>query len=362
MTLRVAINGFGRIGRHVLRALIEAGERHPLQVVAINDLGQPEALVYLLRYDSTHGRFPAEVVLDGDVLRVGGQRIALYAEPHPERLPWRHLAVDVVLECTGQFRAHAQAARHLDAGASRVIVGAAPFDTADAIIVEGVNEAELQPGHRVISAASCTSHALCPLLKALDALTGISSALMTEIHAYTSDQVLLDHVHRDPRRGRAGAQNMIPTTSSALGVARKIFPALADRLGGYSLRVPTANVAAIDLTVMMSRPLTLDALQTGLRDYAAATGLTPAGQRWMAVNDEPLVSADFNHRTESLILDLTQTEVVGAQARLFAWYDNEWGYANRLLDLCVRLAGPEFRSDNATNRTTDIRTTGEPGT
>lgn len=333
MTLRVAINGFGRIGRHVLRALIEAGERHPLQIVAINDLGEPEALLHLLRYDTTHGRFPGELVLEDRILRVGSQRIALYNEPHPEKLPWRHLAVDVVLECTGHFRAHAQAARHLDAGASRVIIGAAPFDHADAIIVHGVNDADLRPEHRVISAASCTSHALCPLLQAFEQMTGIESALMTEIHAYTSDQVLLDHVHRDPRRGRAGAQNMIPTTSSALGVARKIFPALADKLGGYSLRVPTVNVAAIDLTVQMTRPLTVDLLHAGLRKYAAGIG---AG--WMAINDEPLVSADFNHRTESLILDLTQTEVVGNQVKVFAWYDNEWGYANRLLDLCAALA------------------------
>jgi len=335
MTLRVAINGFGRIGRHVLRAFVEAGERQPLQVVAINDLGQPEALAHLLRYDSTHGRFPADVALEASpsgaqVLRVGDQRIALLSEAHPEKLPWRHLAVDVVLECTGQFRAHAQAARHLEAGAGRVVIGAAPFDHADAIIVHGVNDAELRPEHRIISAASCTSHALCPLLQAFEGLTGIESALMTEIHAYTSDQVLLDHVHRDPRRGRAGAQNMIPTTSSALGVARRIFPALADRLGGYSLRVPTINVAAIDLSVQMTRPLALDALQAGLREYAAG-----AGAGWMAVNDEPLVSADFNHRSESLILDLTQTEVVAGQARVFAWYDNEWGYANRLLDLCA---------------------------
>lgn len=333
MTLRVAINGFGRIGRHVLRALIEAGERHPLQIVAINDLGEPEALLHLLRYDTTHGRFPGDVVLEDRILRVGSQRIALSAESHPEKLPWRHLAVDVVLECTGQFRAHAQAARHLEAGAGRVIIGAAPFDSADAIIVHGVNDADLRPEHRVISAASCTSHALCPLLQAFEQMTGIESALMTEIHAYTSDQVLLDHVHRDPRRGRAGAQNMIPTTSSALGVARKIFPALADKLGGYSLRVPTVNVAAIDLTVQMSRPLTVDLLHAGLRKYAVGNG-----QGWMALNEEPLVSADFNHRTESLILDLTQTEVVGNQVKVFAWYDNEWGYANRLLDLCSALA------------------------
>ncbi len=330
--LRVAINGFGRIGRHVLRAFIEAGERHPLQIVAVNDLGDPDALVHLLRYDTTHGRFPGEIRHESDVLRVGQQRIALIHEAHPDKLPWRHHAVDVVLECTGEFRAYEQAARHLTAGAHRVIIGAAPFDRADVIVVHGVNDEVLQPEHRVISAASCTSHALCPLLQAIDHLTGIESALMTEIHAYTSDQVLLDHVHRDPRRGRAGAQNMIPTTSSALGVARKVFPHLAERLGGYSLRVPTLNVAAIDLTVQMRRPCTVEALHAGLRTYAETVG---AG--WMAINDEPLVSADFNHRTESLICDLTQTEVVGQQVKVFAWYDNEWGYAHRLLDLCTRL-------------------------
>ncbi len=332
MSLRVAINGFGRIGRHVLRALLEAGETHPIQIVAVNDLGDPQALLHLLKYDTTHGRFPFPVTLDDHVLRVGEQRIAFYSEPHPDKLPWQHLAVDVVLECTGEFRAYAQAARHLDAGAGRVVIGAAPFDTADLIVVCGVNDHELNAEHRIVSAASCTSHALCPMLQAFMQLTGIESALMTEIHAYTSDQVLLDHVHRDLRRGRAGAQNMIPTTSSALGVARRVFPALADRLGGYSLRVPTLNVAAIDLTVQMTRPLSVDELHEGLRAYAAASdGL-------MSINDEPLVSADFNHRCESLILDLTQTELVGSQVKVFAWYDNEWGYANRLLDLCARLA------------------------
>lgn len=333
MTLRVAINGFGRIGRHVLRAFLEAGCRHPLQIVAINDLGDPLALLHLLRYDSTHGRLPVDAQLDGSVLRVGDQRIALYAEPHPDKLPWRHLAVDVVLECTGEFRAHAQAARHLEAGAGRVVIGAAPFDQADFIAICGVNETQLQPVHRIISAGSCTSQALCPLLQAFDAMTGIDSALMTEIHAYTSDQVLLDHVHRDLRRGRAGAQNIIPTTSSALGVARRVLPQLADRLGGYSIRVPTLNVAAIDLTVQMTRPLSADALHAGLQAYAASL---PPGL--MALNEAPLVSADFNHRSESLIVDLTQTEVVGQQVKVFAWYDNEWGYANRLLDLCVHLA------------------------
>ncbi len=332
MSLRVAINGFGRIGRHVLRALLEAGERHPIQIVAINDLGDPQALLHLLKYDTTHGRFPFNVSLDDYVLRVGEQRIAFYSEPHPEKLPWQHLAVDVVLECTGEFRAYAQAERHLSAGAGRVVIGAAPFDTADLIVVMGVNDHELKTEHRIISAASCTSHALCPMLQAFNTLTGIESALMTEIHAYTSDQVLLDHVHRDLRRGRAGAQNMIPTTSSALGVARRVFPELADRLGGYSLRVPTLNVAAIDLTVQMTRPLSIDDLHDGLRAYAAASnGL-------MTINDEPLVSADFNHRSESLILDLTQTELVANQVKVFAWYDNEWGYANRLLDLCAALA------------------------
>ncbi|MEO6698384.1 MAG: glyceraldehyde 3-phosphate dehydrogenase NAD-binding domain-containing protein [Paraperlucidibaca sp.] len=333
MRLRVAINGFGRIGRHVLRALIEAGERYDIDIVAINDLGDAHGLLHLLRYDTTHGRLAVAATVEDGVLRIGQQRIRLLEEAHPEKLPWRHLAIDVVLECTGQFRAQAQAARHLSAGAGRVVIGAAPFDTADAIIVYGVNDADLQAEHRVISAASCTSHALCPMLQALHDFAGIESALMTEIHAFTSDQVLLDHVHRDLRRGRAGAHNMIPTTSSALGVARKIFPDLAERIGGYSLRVPTLNVAAIDLTVQLTREVSVAELHEALTAYAQGPG---AG--WMSINDEPLVSSDFNHRAESLIVDLTQTEVVGRQAKVFAWYDNEWGYANRLLDLCQRIA------------------------
>ncbi|REH40282.1 glyceraldehyde 3-phosphate dehydrogenase [Paraperlucidibaca baekdonensis] len=327
--LRVAINGFGRIGRHVLRALIEAGERYDIDIVAINDLGDADGLLHLLRYDSTHGRLAVAASVDDGVLRIGHQRIRLLAEAHPEKLPWRHLAVDVVLECTGQFRAQAQAARHLIAGAGRVVIGAAPFDTADAIIVHGVNDAELAAEHRVISAASCTSHALCPMLQALHGAFGIESALMTEIHAFTSDQVLLDHVHRDPRRGRAGAHNIIPTTSSALGVARKIFPELA--IGGYSIRVPTLNVAAIDLSVQLAREASAAELHEAFTAYAH-------DKPWMSLNDEPLVSSDFNHRAESLIVDFTQTEVVGRQAKVFAWYDNEWGYANRLLDLCQRIA------------------------
>ena len=333
MRLRVAINGFGRIGRHVLRALIEAGERYDIDIVAINDLGDDESLLHLLRYDTTHGRLPVAAELENGVLRIGRQRIRLLEEALPEKLPWKHLSVDVVLECTGQFRAQAQAARHLSAGAGRVVIGAAPFDTADAIIVYGVNDGDLRAEHQVISAASCTSHALCPMLQALHDFAGIESALMTEIHAFTSDQVLLDHVHRDPRRGRAGAHNMIPTTSSALGVARKIFPDLADKIGGYSLRVPTLNVAAIDLTVQLTRDVTVADLHQAFMAYAQGPGLG-----WMSINDEPLVSSDFNHRAESLIVDLTQTEVVGRQVKVFAWYDNEWGYANRLLDLCQRIA------------------------
>lgn len=331
MTLRVAINGFGRIGRHVLRAFLEAGERYPLQVVAINDVGDPASLLHLLRYDSTHGRLQTPANIDGEYLRVGEQHVRMLAEAMPEKLPWRHLAVDVVLECTGQFRAHDQAARHLQAGAGRVIIGAAPFDYADGIVVHGVNEHELRAEHRVISAASCTSHALCPLLQFLQAEAGIASAMMTEIHAVTSDQVVLDHVHRDLRRGRTAVHNIIPTTSSALGVAQRIFPALADRISAYSLRVPTQNVAAIDLTVQVQRAITREQLHAALREFASA-------RPWMALNEEPLVSSDFNHRSESLIVDLTQTDLVGAQVKLFAWYDNEWGYANRLLDLCATVA------------------------
>ncbi len=334
--MRIAINGYGRIGRSFVRALAEreaAGRPAPVSLVAINDLGRAADLLYLTRYDTTHGRLDAPVALEDGCLRIGGQAPRLFSEARPEDLPWGELGVDVVLECSGHFRGHADASRHLSAGAGRVIIGAVPFDRADQTIVYGVNDGDLDPESRVLSAASCTTHCVAPVLAALDREFGVRQALMKEIHAYTSDQTLLDHVHRDPRRGRAGAQNIIPTTSSAIKAVQAVLPALEGRLDGHSIRVPTLNVAMVALTLLLER--TPDAgdlnpwLQRQSQEQPALIGY----------NDEPLVSVDFNHRPESAVVDATQTRIQGEMVQVVAWYDNEWGYANRLLDWVADLAG-----------------------
>lgn len=343
MTLRVAINGFGRIGRNVLRAFFEKNDRPDITFVAINDLGSKESLLHLLRYDTTHGRFAGDVSLgksvlgegaqQDDVLQVNGSMIRLLCQPDPEQLPWGELGVDVVLECTGEFRAYDQASRHLKAGAARVIIGAAPFDRVDAMPVFGVNHESLRDSDRVLSSVSCTTHALLPLVKILDEAFGIESGLVTEIHAVTSDQMALDHVHRDLRRARAAGQNIIPTTSSAIGALRRIMPEMAERIDGYSVRVPTLNVACLDFSFVARQPMTAAAINELFREKSQADVHGVLG--WC---DEPLVSSDFNHQSQSLIFDATETRVVGRQAKVLAWYDNEWGYANRLIDLCGYLA------------------------
>jgi len=334
---RVAINGFGRIGRNVLRAWFENPKDFNFEIVAINDIADVETLIHLFKYDSTHGRFPGQVDLSYDAehiyMHISYQDTALkvqvLCESHPAKFAWQNLTVDVVLECTGLFRSREAATQHIGAGAKRVIIGAAPFDTVDAAIVYGVNHHEVKASDQIISSVSCTTQALVPLVKIIDDAFGISSALMTEIHAVTADQSVLDHAHRDLRRARASGHNIIPTTSSALGALKRVMPKMEDRIDGYSIRVPTINVAAIDLTFVSQSPIT---------DHKLNEVLIKAAQQdfaeIMAVTDEPLVSSDFNHSPYSLIVDLTQTLVVGHQAKVFAWYDNEWGYANRLLDLC----------------------------
>ncbi|MPW45013.1 type I glyceraldehyde-3-phosphate dehydrogenase [Acinetobacter guerrae] len=334
---RVAINGFGRIGRNVLRAWFENPKKFNFDIVAINDIADVETLVHLFKYDTTHGRFHGEASIkienDQIVLHIQafGRALAVrvFREEAPENLPWKALDIDVVLECTGLFRSHADAIRHLSAGAKRVIIGAAPFDQVDAAIVYGVNQSEVKPTDRIISSVSCTTQALVPLVKIIDDAFGIETALMTEIHAVTADQSVLDHAHRDLRRARASGQNIIPTTSSALNALKRVMPKMENRIDGYSLRVPTINVAAIDLSFVSQHPINAHHLNEVLIkaakfDYAEI----------MSVTDEELVSSDFNHSPYSLIVDLNQTLVVGRQAKVFAWYDNEWGYANRLLDLC----------------------------
>jgi glyceraldehyde 3-phosphate dehydrogenase len=331
MTLRVAINGYGRIGRNVLRALMERVERG-VEIVAINDLGRADAIAHLTRYDSTHGPFSGSVTLEDQTLIVNGHAIALFAIADPAACPWREMNVDLVLECTGQFRARADAARHLAAGATRVVIAAVGFDEPDATVVYGINHASMPADAQVISAASCTTHCLAPVLSILNEAFGVERVLMTEIHAVTSDQHLLDHVHRDLRRARAAGQSIIPTTTSSIGAVQKVLPWLQGRITGYSVRVPTQNVALVDLSVELRKPPTAQAIN-------ALFHLASAGD-WRGIvgwNDQPLVSIDFNHRSESAIFDATETHLLGNLAKLMVWYDNEWGYAHRLVDLCVAM-------------------------
>lgn len=334
---RVAINGFGRIGRNVLRAWFENPKDFHFDIVAINDVADVETLVHLFKYDTTHGRFKGkvEVLLENEQIflhisaGLAQLKVQVFCQGQPELLPWNNLNIDVVLECTGLFRSREAATKHIAAGAKRVIIGAAPFDSVDAAIVYGVNHYEVKDSDQIISSVSCTTQALVPLVKIIDDAFGIDTALMTEIHAVTADQSVLDHAHRDLRRARASGQNIIPTTSSALAALKRVMPKMEDRIDGYSIRVPTINVAAIDLTFVAQSHVTVHKINEALiksarHDYAEI----------MDVTDEPLVSSDFNHSPYSLIVDLSQTMVVGHQAKVLAWYDNEWGYANRLLDLC----------------------------
>ena len=334
---RIAINGFGRIGRNVLRAWFENPKQFQFEIVAINDIADVQTLAHLFKYDTTHGRFSGQVEIQIEDEQIflniqSNQRqlkLQVFKQVQPELLPWAALKIDVVLECTGLFRSRADATRHIQAGAKRVIIGAAPFDSVDAAIVYGVNHAEVKATDQIISSVSCTTQALVPLVKIIDDAFGIETALMTEIHAVTADQSVLDHAHRDLRRARASGQNIIPTTSSALGALKQVMPKMENRIDGYSIRVPTINVAAIDLTFISQSPITVQKVNEVLTKAAKFHYA-----QIMQVTDEDLVSSDFNHSPYSLIVDLTQTMVVGHQAKVFAWYDNEWGYANRLLDLC----------------------------
>lgn len=349
--LRVAINGFGRIGRNVLRALLERFEvlGRAIHVVAINDLAPADILLHLLKFDSTHGRLSrlgvnAEIVESesGDTSKTElcltknnlTYCINMLSEPDPKNLPWQALGVDVVLECTGHFRSYEQATLHIDAGAQQVIIGAAPFDDVDACIVMGVNTDALTLELPIISSVSCTTQALVPLIDTLDKAFGVQSAMMTEIHAVTADQTVLDQAHRDPRRARASGYNIIPTTSSSIAATERVLPAMVGKINGHSIRVPTIDVAAIDVTFVFDTPdVSVEAIREALKSASQAHL-----HDIMAYTEEPLVSSDFIHQTESLIIDGQQLMQVGGQYKVFAWYDNEWGYANRLLDMCLHLA------------------------
>lgn len=333
--IRVAINGYGRVGRALVRALAlryATGEPLPIELMAINDLADANSLLYLSRYDSAHGEFPDDISLENNHLVFANQRTLLLQQSDVNKLPWGELNIDYVIEATGQFRAYDDASKHLAAGAKRVILGAVPFDYADRFIVHGVNDSALQADDRIISAASCTTHCIAPLLKAIDEQFGIEQIILKEIHAVTSDQSVLDHSHRDPRRGRASGHNIVPTTCSAISAVQQVLPQLQGKIDGYSVRVPTLNVALAEMSLTLKQTVELDALNNWLTQLAATS------PKQLAATNEPLVSSDFNGRRQAAVIDLTLTHQLGSLVQICAWYDNETGYANRLLDWLGELA------------------------
>jgi glyceraldehyde 3-phosphate dehydrogenase len=332
MSVKVAISGFGRIGRNILRAAAEA-KRTDIEFVAINDLASTKDNAHLFKYDSVHGVYNGPVTVDGDKIDIGyGKPIKVLAERDPKRLPWKELGVDIVLECTGIFTSKATAGVHLDAGAKRVLVSA-PADGADITIVYGVNHGKLSPEHRVVSNASCTTNCLAPVAKVLNDLCGIQSGYMTTIHAYTNDQKILDQVHKDPRRARAAAMSMIPTSTGAAKAVGLVLPELKGKLDGTAMRVPTPNVSVVDLKFIPNRETTVAEINTAMK-RAASQELKGI----LAAVDEELVSIDFNHNPHSSNFDLTQTQIVdGRLVRVLSWYDNEWGFSNRMCDTAVAM-------------------------
>ncbi len=331
MTVKVAINGFGRIGRHVLRAIAETGRRD-VTVVAINDLAPPATNAHLFRYDSVHGRFPGKVTLEGDVMDVGTGPIKVLSERDLAKLPWGALGVDLVMECTGVFTSKEKASGHLTAGAEKVLVSA-PADGADLTVVWGVNHDALRPEHRVVSNASCTTNCLAPLAKVLHEGIGIERGHMTTIHAFTNDQNLLDVFHKDLYRARAATCSMIPTSTGAAKAVGLVLPELKGKLDGVAIRVPTQNVSLVDLTFVPERETSAEEVNA-LLEKAAAGPLRGI----LDVTREPLVSIDFNHRPASSTVDLNATKVIeGKLVRVASWYDNEWGFSNRMVDVAARM-------------------------
>ena len=332
MTIKIAINGYGRIGRNILRAHYEGGKKHDVQIVAINDLGDPKTNAHLTKYDTAHGPFPGTVVVDGDAMVVNGDRIKVLANRNPAELPWGQLGVDVVLECTGFFTTKEKASAHLKGGARKVIISAPGGKDVDATIVYGVNQGTLKASHTVISNASCTTNCLAPLVKPLHDKIGLVSGLMTTVHAYTIDQVLTDVYHEDLRRARAAAHNMIPTKTGAAAAVGLVLPELNGKLDGYAIRVPTINVSIVDLSFIAARDTTVDEVNSIMK--AAADGELKGV---LGYNADPLVSSDFNHDARSSIFDSTLTKVSGRLVKVSSWYDNEWGFSNRMLDTTVAL-------------------------
>ncbi len=333
MAIKVAINGYGRIGRNILRALYEAGRTQEIQIVAINDLGDAETNAHLTQYDTAHGKFPGTVSVEGGDLIVNGDRIKVCAERDPSKLPWGALGVDVVLECTGLFTSKAKASAHLAAGAKKVIISAPGDKDVDGTFVIGVNEDKLTSKLEVISNASCTTNCLAPLAKVLHDKIGIVRGLMTTIHAYTNDQVLTDVYHSDLRRARSATHSQIPAKTGAAAAVGLVLPELNGKLDGFAMRIPTINVSVVDLTFDAARATTKEEIDAVINE--AANG---ALKGILAVNTKPLVSIDFNHNPASSTYDATQTRVMGGTlVKVLSWYDNEWGFSNRMLDMTIAL-------------------------
>ncbi|MGM0449381.1 MAG: type I glyceraldehyde-3-phosphate dehydrogenase [Pseudomonadota bacterium] len=331
--VRVAISGFGRIGRCLVRAIHEQGLEQSIQVVAINDLVEPYVLSHLLRHDTTHGHFRTPVTLDGDRLGVGNQAILCVAERDPVRLPWKTLGVDLVLECSGKLKNRELLKGHLEAGAARVLV-AYPVADADRTVVYGINHDQLGRDDRIVSNASCTTNCLAPVVKVLNDAFGVVQGQMTTIHAYTNDQNLIDKAHSDVYRARAAASNMIPTRTGAADTVGRVLPELAGKLDGMAVRVPTINVSMVDLHAILTTPADVDTVNAAMR--RASEGFLKG---ILGYNDEPLVSVDFNHSPFSAVHDAGQTRVLGSQVKVMAWYDNEWGFTNRMLDVARVMVG-----------------------
>jgi glyceraldehyde 3-phosphate dehydrogenase len=328
MAIRVGINGYGRIGRNVLRALYEGKRTGELQIVALNDLCDPKANAHLTRYDTVHGKFNGEVKVDGDYMVVNGDRIRVFAERDPAKLPWGASGVDYVLECTGLFTSKAKASAHLTGGAKKVVISAPGGDDVDATIVYGVNHQVLRSTHTVISNASCTTNCLVPVVKVLHDKVGLLAGIMTTIHSYTNDQVLTDVYHSDLRRARSATMSQIPTKTGAAAAVGLVMPELKGKLDGFSVRVPTINVSLVDLTFTARRATSVEEVNRALQEAAAGPlkGI-------LAYTDAPLVSVDFNHDAHSSIFDATLTKVIeGTLVKVCAWYDNEWGFSNRMID------------------------------
>ncbi len=333
MTIKVAINGYGRIGRNILRAHYEYGKKHDLAIVAINDLGSPETNAHLTRYDTAHGKFAGKIAVDGDAMVVDGDRIKVFAQRNPAELPWGALGVDVVLECTGLFTTKEKASAHIKGGAKKVIISAPGGNDVDATIVYGVNHGTLKAAHTVISNASCTTNCLAPLVKPLHDKIGVVNGLMTTIHSYTNDQVLTDVYHEDLRRARSATMSMIPTKTGAAAAVGLVLPELNGKLDGFAIRVPTINVSLVDLSFVAARDTTADEVNAIMKAAADAGPLAGV----LNYNTGPLVSVDFNHDPASSTFDATLTKVSGRLVKVSAWYDNEWGFSNRMLDTVVAL-------------------------